>query len=214
MNLQERVKQRNVTPNFLRFRSMLVAIKGRVLRSARRLKRIRWRRRSQLNALSAVNAAPRRRADAVFRLTSDECFISANSVPPSSSRKSHRRQTKWITASQKHRHRRHQDQIMQWRATHQHRTRLRQNKHHPSENARQQETQLCLRESADEGSQRNFPNPQARGIALTWRGASEGDERGADAESDEEPIRTQLYQQTQDEEDRKQLKEETKAKDA
>lgn len=84
MNLQEKVKQRNVTPNFLRFRSMLAVIKGRVRLSARRLRKIRWRRRSQLNALSAVNAALQRRVDAVFRHMSDESFISANSVPPNS----------------------------------------------------------------------------------------------------------------------------------
>lgn len=84
MNLQEKVKQRNVTPNFLRFRSMLAVIKGRVRLSARRLRKIRWRRRSRLNALSAVSEVLPRRVDAVFRHTSDECFISANSVPTNS----------------------------------------------------------------------------------------------------------------------------------
>ena len=82
MNLQEKVKQRNVTPNFLRFRSMLAVMQGRVRLLARRVRKIRWRRRSQLNGLSVVSGVLPRRVDAVFRPTSDEFFISANSVPP------------------------------------------------------------------------------------------------------------------------------------
>lgn len=103
---------------------------------------------------------------------------------------------------------------MQWRAPHQHRARLWPNKHHPTETARQQETQLSLREGADKGGKRDLADPQARGFPRTRRVACEGDERGADAEPDEEPIRTKLHQQTQDEEDLEQREEETQAEDA
>jgi hypothetical protein len=87
MNLvQEKVKQRNITPNFLRFRSTSHPIQERaqLALSARRLARTtKYKPKSLLNAPSAVLPVP---VAVPSRLTNVASSTSASSVPPLSSR--------------------------------------------------------------------------------------------------------------------------------
>lgn len=74
MNLvQDKVKQRNITPNFLRFRSISHLIKERALpiRSGKKEKTIRSKLRSPLNVLKG---ALQKLAAAVFRHTNVESY--------------------------------------------------------------------------------------------------------------------------------------------
>lgn len=76
------MKQRNVTPNFLRFRSTtsLIQEKAQPIQSARRTaSRTKWKPRSPPNA---QNAAPPKPAAAASMPTNDESCISAYSVLP------------------------------------------------------------------------------------------------------------------------------------
>jgi hypothetical protein len=79
MNLvQEKVKQRNITPNFLRFRRISINIQAKVkpILSAKRLvKMTKWKLNYQPNAQNVVH---QKRVDAVSRHMNEEFYISVN----------------------------------------------------------------------------------------------------------------------------------------
>lgn len=82
MNLvQDKVKQRNITPNFLRFRSTLALIKEKIRPALLEKRQLRTIRHKHKWPLSVQRGVPPVLVDAALKPTNAGCFTLANSVP-------------------------------------------------------------------------------------------------------------------------------------